>query len=85
VPSGTRVVILQPGGNDRRKGTAAARGANIAAIVQQLRARGIKVIMLENENFRGLPTQSDGLHLTPEGYRAIAQRLLPQVAGAISR
>jgi acyl-CoA thioesterase I len=47
--------------------------------------RGTKVIMVENGNFRGLPHQADGVHLTPEGYRAIAQRLLPQVTGAIGR
>src|SRR3974390_3901808 len=29
VPNGTTVVILQPGGNDRRKGTAGDRAANI--------------------------------------------------------
>jgi acyl-CoA thioesterase-1 len=85
VPSGTKVVILQPGGNDMRKGSGANRGANISAITQRLNARGIKVIMLENGNFRGLPHQADGQHLTLEGYRAIAQRLLPQVTGAIGR
>jgi acyl-CoA thioesterase I len=85
VPSGTKIVILQPGGNDMRKGTGADRGANISAIMQRLNARGIKVIMLENGNFAGLPHQADGVHLTPEGYRAIAERLLPQVTSAIGR
>jgi len=85
VPNGTRVVILQPGGNDMRKGSEASRGANISAIVQRLNARHIRVIMLENGNFRGMPRQTDGVHLTPEGYRAIAQRLLPQVVSAIGR
>ena len=85
VPNGTRVVILQPGGNDMRKGTGASREANVSAIVARLNARHIKVIMLENWNFRGLPRQSDGQHLTPEGYRAIAQRLLPQVSSALGR
>jgi acyl-CoA thioesterase-1 len=85
VPSGTKVVILQPGGNDMRKGTGADRGANISAIVQRLNARGIKVIMLENGNFAGLPHQPDGQHLTAEGYPAIAQRMLPQVASAMGR
>jgi len=84
-PSGTKVVILQPGGNDARKGSGADRAGNIAAIVQRLNARGIKVIMLENGNFRGMPLQADGLHLTAEGYRAIAQRMLPQVTSAMGR
>ena len=85
VSSGTRVVILQPGRNDMRKGTGGSREANVSAIVQRLNARHIKLIMLENWNFRGLPRQSDGQHLTSEGYRAIAQRLLPQVSSALGR
>ena len=81
----TQVVILQPGGNDRRKGSGAERGDNVAAIVGRLNARGIKVIMLESV-LRGVPAQlrqPDGTHLTPEGYRALAAQLLPQVTAAI--
>jgi acyl-CoA thioesterase-1 len=83
VPSGTGIVILQPGGNDRRKGEEAASGSNIATIEARLRARGIRVIMLGNEMFRRLPHQSDGQHLTPEGYRMLAEALLPQVTAAL--
>ena len=79
VPNGTRVVILQPGGNDRRKG----RTDRTAEIQNSLRARGIRVIMLGNNMLRGLPHQPDGMHLTPDGYRMLAQSLAPQVAGAI--
>jgi acyl-CoA thioesterase-1 len=85
VPARTQVVILQPGGNDRRKGSGAERGDNVAAIVGRLNARGIKVIMLESV-LRGVPAQlrqPDGTHLTPEGYRALAAQLLPQVTAAI--
>jgi acyl-CoA thioesterase-1 len=85
VPRGARVVILQPGGNDRRRNLAADRAGNIAAIERRLHARGVHVVMLENTMFRGLPHQPDGVHLTPEGYRALAQSLLPQVAGALGR
>jgi acyl-CoA thioesterase I len=85
VAPGTKVVILQPGGNDRRKGLGEERGANISEIQQQLSARGIKVIMLENASFRGLPHQPDGMHLTPEGYHALAEQLLPQVTSALSQ
>ena len=47
-PKGTDIVILQPGGNDLRFfGTKAARTANIAAMVQRLRARGIRVIVYD--------------------------------------
>jgi acyl-CoA thioesterase-1 len=84
VSAGTRIVILQPGGNDRRKGVAAERGGNLAAITSQLKARGIKVIMLERVLAGMSPQniQADGQHLTPEGYRIIAARLLPQVLAA---
>jgi acyl-CoA thioesterase I len=84
-PSGTKVVILQPGGNDWRKGGGANRAANISEIERRLRARGIKVIILENGIFHGLPKQSDGQHLTPEGYHVVAAHLLPQVLRALGR
>ena len=79
------MVILQPGGNDRRKGIGAQRAGNIAAIVSQLKARGIAVIMLDRL-LAGIPSgqiQPDGQHLTPAGYRAVAARLAPQVAAAL--
>jgi acyl-CoA thioesterase-1 len=84
-PRGTRVVILQPGGNDRRRNVAGERAGNIAAIEQRLGARGIRVVMLENTMFRGLPHQPDGVHLTPEGYHQLAQSLLPEVVSALGR
>ncbi|WP_091137073.1 GDSL-type esterase/lipase family protein [Microvirga guangxiensis] len=92
VPAGTRVVILNPGGNDlrgcqqRRRGTCASQeehDASVAQIRAQLRARGIPVIMAR---FGGLPDenrQGDRRHLTPEAHRAVAARLLPQVIAAI--
>ncbi len=83
VPAGTRVVILQPGGNDRRKGSEDARAGNVATIEAKLRARGIGVIMLENGMFRSLPHQPDGQHLTPEGYRMLAQAIMGQVEAAL--
>lgn len=81
VPNGTRAVVLQPGGNDRRKG----RTDRTSEIQSRLRARGIPVIMLGNNMLRGLPHQPDGMHLTPDGYRMLAQSLASRVAGAISR
>jgi acyl-CoA thioesterase-1 len=83
LPSGTAVVILQPGGNDRRKGSEDDRAGNIATIQSRLAARGIKVIMLENGMLRNLPHQPDGQHLTPEGYRMLARALLGQVEAAL--
>jgi len=86
VPAGTQIVVLQPGGNDRRKGQS-GRESNIATITSQLAARNIKVIMLDRVLGGMAPQhlQPDGQHLTPEGYRIIAARLLPQVTAAIGR
>jgi acyl-CoA thioesterase-1 len=86
VPAGTQIVILQPGGNDRRKAQS-GRETNVAAITSQLAARNIKVIMLDKV-LGGMPpqyVQPDHQHLTAEGYRIIAERLLPQVTAAIGR
>ena len=81
VPNGTSAVILQPGGNDRRKGSP----DQTSEIQSRLRARGIPVIMIANGTFRGLPHQPDGQHLTPEGYHMLAEHVASQVAGAIGR
>jgi acyl-CoA thioesterase-1 len=83
VPPGTRVVILQPGGNDARKGVGEQVEGNLAAINSRLAARGIKVIMAANSLNRSLPHQPDGQHLTPEGYRMLAAALLPEVESSI--
>ena len=81
VPNGTSAVILQPGGNDRRKSSP----DRTAEIQSRLSTRGIQVIMLPNSVFKGLPHQPDGQHLTPEGYHMLAVSLASQVAGAIGR
>lgn len=83
VPKGARVVILQPGGNDRRKGRQGERAANVRTIESQLRARGIRVIVLANGMLRNLPHQPDGQHLTPEGYRMLAEALMGRVEAAL--
>ena len=83
VAPGTRVVILQPGNNDRRKGVAEQVEGNLAAINSRLAARGIKVIMAANSLNSGLPHQADGQHLTAEGYRLLAMALLPEVENSI--
>ena len=81
VPKGTSVVILQPGGNDGRKG----RPDRTAEIESRLSTKGIRVILLPNSAFHGMPHQPDGQHLTPGGYHMIAEQLASQVAGAIGR
>jgi len=81
VPNGTSAVILQPGGNDRRKG----RPDRTAEIQSRLAARKIPVIMLGNSMLAGLPHQPDGQHLTPEGYHMLAEAIASQVSGVIGR
>jgi acyl-CoA thioesterase I len=86
VPAGTQVVILQPGGNDERRGVASWRDANISQIVERLRARRITVIMLENQVIGAIRRQgygSDAQHLTAQGYRLLAAQLLPEAAAAL--
>jgi acyl-CoA thioesterase I len=85
VPEGTRIVILQPGGNDLRFfGTRERRTANIESIVARLRARKIEVIVYD-------PTiapryyQLDGIHITAKGHAMFAAELLPLVMDAIKR
>jgi acyl-CoA thioesterase-1 len=81
VPKGTRVVILQPGGNDLRK-----NAPNYTAALQgKIRAMGARLVMLPNSMLRGKPHQPDGVHLTPEGYHMLAQQLVGPVAAALGR
>jgi acyl-CoA thioesterase-1 len=81
VPKGTSAVILQPGGNDRRK----LSPDRTADIESRLQARGVPVVMVPNSAFRSLPHQPDGMHLTPEGYHMLAESLAPQVMSAVGR
>ena len=81
VSRGVNAVILQPGGNDRRKGSP----DRTAEIQSRLSARGIAVIMVPNSALHGLPHQPDGQHLTPEGYHMLAEFLASQVADAVGR
>lgn len=83
VPEGTKIVILQFGGNDfRRNNSPDIRQANIASIQQQLRKRGIRLVqadgLVRSAMAAGL-VQSDHVHLTAEGYRRVAAQLLPSV------
>jgi lysophospholipase L1-like esterase len=83
VPEGTKIVILQFGGNDfRRNISPEMRQANIASIQQQLRKRGIRLVqadgLVRSAQVAGL-VQPDHIHLTPEGYRRVAAQLLPSI------
>ena len=84
VPDGTRLVILQPGTNDGRRGSSAGAAVNVPLIIQKLRARGIKVIMAHMSSGAS-EIGPDGQHLTARGNSLVAANLLPQVIGAIGK
>jgi acyl-CoA thioesterase I len=85
VPTGTDIVILQPGGNDRRFFvTKEQRAANIAAMEHRLRDRSIKVIVYDEE----IPLRYytfDFIHFTGEGHAMIAATLLPRIMAIINQ
>ncbi len=85
----TRLVILQPGGNDRRRGISKeTRRTNVRRIKRYLRNRGIRVVMLRNRLIRSVATEfprPDGQHFKGDGYRELASRLLPRVLARLKR
>jgi acyl-CoA thioesterase-1 len=87
IPPGTKIVILDTSGgvyNDTWKGISREQGdADKAAIVENLKARGITIIPMSAAELPAQYHQQDGLHLTPEGYKLIASQLLPQVVEAL--
>jgi len=81
VPKGTDIVILQPGANDLRFfGTKAARAANIAAMVQRLHARGIRVIVYDPDKIPSDFYQWDGIHFNASAHARIAATLAAQIS-----
>jgi acyl-CoA thioesterase I len=81
VPKGTDIVILQPGANDLRFfGTKERRGANIAAMVNRLRARGIRVIVYDPPTIPPDFYQWDGIHFNAAAHAKIAATLAAQIA-----
>ncbi len=85
VPDGTDIAILQPGSNDRRFfGTAEQRAANVAEMTRRLNARGIDVIVFDQE-MPGRFYTLDFIHFTYEGHTHIATELLPRVMEVVQR
>jgi len=81
VPKGTDIVILQPGANDLRFfGTKAARTANITAMVQHLRVRGIRVIVYDPDTIPADFYQWDHIHFNAAAHARIAAILAAQIA-----
>jgi acyl-CoA thioesterase-1 len=87
VPNGAKVVVVQYGGNDARKGISSAqKQANINEIESRLRARGIKIVDADAPTSAALRAglkQADNIHLTAEGHRQVAQNVLSAVAGGL--
>jgi acyl-CoA thioesterase I len=86
IPDGTELVILAifPYNDDSHGISPAQHEANIQKILGMLQARGLKTISAI-PYVSGLPTQSDGIHLTAEAHATLAERLLPQVIAIIGR
>jgi acyl-CoA thioesterase-1 len=84
VPKGTDIVILQPGANDLRFfGTKQARSANIAAMMQRLHARGMRVIVYDPDPVPRDFYQWDGIHFNAAAHAKIAATLAAQITAAV--
>jgi acyl-CoA thioesterase-1 len=84
VPKGTDIVILQPGGNDLRFfGTEAARTANVAAMAQRMRARGIRVIIYDPEPVPADFYQWDHIHFNAAAHVKIAAVLAAEIEASL--
>ena len=79
VPEGTKIVILQIAGNDAMKGMSLANAqANRAEIRKRLHSRGIRTIEADGYVLSALRSglrQPDGIHMTVEGHRRVAQQI----------
>jgi acyl-CoA thioesterase-1 len=83
VPAGTRIVILQIAGNDAMKGMSpVTAAANRAEIRRQLHARGIRTVEADGYVMAALRSglrQADGIHMTAEGHRRVAEQLAASI------
>ena len=80
----TKVLILQTGGNDARRGEAGKTQANVSAMREIAARRGIAVIMFDNLDAIA-PAGShlpDGQHFSAAGHAAFAAYLAPQARAA---
>jgi acyl-CoA thioesterase-1 len=83
IPDQTDLVILQPGGNDRRFFVSSERRANnIAEITDHLRSRRIAFIVFDPV-FPDDYYAFDHIHFTPEAHAKIAAELMPRVLAKI--
>jgi acyl-CoA thioesterase I len=87
IPSGTTIVILDTSGgyyNNTKTNTSRERGtSDMRQIETQLKSRGITVIPESTADIATTYRQSDHKHLTVEGHKLVATRLLPLVISAL--
>jgi acyl-CoA thioesterase-1 len=89
IPRDTKVVILDTSGellNNYMHGISESQGqADIATMTSRLEGRGIVVIPESTQDIAMDLRQPDGKHLTPEGHRVVAARLVDPVARALGQ
>lgn len=83
VPDGTKIAVLQIAGNDGLRGmSASAAAANRAEIRRRLHARGIRTVEADGYVMAALRAglrQPDGIHMTAEGHRRVAEQLAASI------
>jgi acyl-CoA thioesterase I len=85
VPDGTKLVIMEKAAtNDRIRNVDTE--ANVRTIAGQLKARGIRLIVIPGvHGWANRQIQSDGIHITEQGHIAVASHLLPLVTAAVRK
>ena len=79
----TKVLVLQPGGNDERSGQGENVAGNISAIQRIAAQHGIKVVMLDRLNSIAPAARlPDGQHFSAAGHAKFAGYLAPKVRAA---
>jgi len=88
IPQGTSIVILDMSGgyfNNFLQGINKEQGrAEMDAVMAGIRSRGIKIVPESTLRMPANYKQKDGRHLTAEGHKFLASRLLPKVIEALS-
>lgn len=83
IGSDTKLVLLQPGSNDARKGKQDKTQQHIQKLLDKLESRNIRYIIVRKGDYAEYPRGPDGLHLTEDGYARLAKKLLPRVIAAL--
>jgi acyl-CoA thioesterase-1 len=89
IPRGTTIVILDMSGgyfNNFIQGIGREQGrADMDAVMAGMRSRGIKIVPESTLRMPASYKQKDSRHLTAEGHKFLASRLLPKVIEALNR